>query len=111
MPNVKGAKSTRFQIFAYAIVLAITGMVPLFTGLAGPLYGVVAGLLNLAFIALAFKVWRSRAGEIADSANEASLYEVKKGDRAARNLFAFSIIYLFAIFGVLAAEALMRSIG
>jgi protoheme IX farnesyltransferase len=32
---------------------------------------------------------------------------VTAGDRAARNLFAYSIIYLFATFGVLAAEALL----
>ena len=43
-----------------------------------------------------------------EASDEASLYEVQKGDRAARNLFAYSILYLFAIFGVLAAEGLLR---
>jgi len=54
-------------------------------------------------------VWQSRAGERADAADEAGLYDVTKGDRAARNLFAFSIIYLFAMFGALSAESLIRS--
>ncbi len=108
MPNVKGAKSTRNQIMAYSVLLAAVALAPIFTGLAGTLYAVFAVVLNIGFLALAFKVWKSRAGEIANSADEASLYEVKAGDRAARNLFAFSIIYLFATFGVLAAEALLK---
>jgi len=111
MPNVKGAKSTRNQIMGYSVLLAAIAIAPIFTGLAGNLYAVFAVILNLGFLALAFKVWKSRAGEIADSADEASLYEVKAGDRAARNLFAYSIIYLFATFGVLAAEALLRGIS
>ncbi len=110
MPNVKGAKSTRNQIMAYSVLLAAVALAPIFTGLAGTLYAVFAVVLNIGFLALAAKVWKSRAGETADSADEASLYEVKAGDRAARNLFAFSIIYLFATFGVLAAEALLRGV-
>ena len=109
MPNVAGPKSTRDQILAYSFILAGTSIAPIFTGLAGPIYGVFAVALNMGFLALAYKVWRSRAGEVADSADEASLYAVTAGDRAARNLFAYSIIYLFAIFGVLAAEVLLRS--
>jgi len=108
MPNVKGPKSTRNQIMGYSVALAVIAIAPIFTGLAGNLYAAFAVLLNIGYLALAFKVWTSRAGEIADSADEASLYEVKAGDRAARNLFAYSIIYLFATFGVLAAEALLR---
>ncbi|WP_026941156.1 heme o synthase [Hellea balneolensis] len=109
MPNVKGPKSTRNQIMAYSVLLAVIAIAPIFTGLAGNLYAAFAVLLNIGFLALAFKVWKSRAGEIAESADEASLYEVKSGDRAARNLFAYSIIYLFATFGVLAAEALLAA--
>ena len=107
MPNVKGPKSTRNQIMAYSVLLAAIAIAPIFTGLAGNLYAAFAVLLNIGFLALAFKVWTSRAGEIAEASDEASLYEVKSGDRAARNLFAYSIIYLFATFGVLAAEALL----
>ncbi|MGB0907933.1 MAG: heme o synthase [Maricaulaceae bacterium] len=104
MPNVAGPKSTRLQMVVYTFLLAGICAVPVITGLAGWLYGFVAFVLNAAFIALAIKVWRSRAGETPESSDEASLYAVKEGDRAARNMFAFSLIYLFAIFGVLAAE-------
>ena len=109
MPNVKGPKSTRNQIMTYSVLLAAIAIAPIFTGLAGNLYAAFAVLLNIGFLALAFKVWKSRAGEKADSADEASLYDVTAGDRAARNLFAYSIIYLFATFGVLAAEALLHA--
>jgi protoheme IX farnesyltransferase len=108
MPNVKGAKSTRRQIFAYSVLLAAICTGPVLTGFAGPLYMLVALVLNLGFLTLAFKVLNSRAGEQADSADEASLYEVKAGDKAARNLFAFSIIYLFALFAALAAEGFLK---
>jgi protoheme IX farnesyltransferase len=108
MPNVAGAKSTRLQIFIYSVLLFAVCLVPLYTGLGGRLYAVAAIGLNIGFMALAFKVWQSRAGERDAASDEASLYAVQKGDRAARNLFAYSIIYLFAIFGVLAAEGLLR---
>ena len=111
MPNVKGAKSTRNQIMGYSVFLAAIAIAPIFTGLGGPIFAVFSIVLNLAFLAMAYKVWTSRAGEIADSADEASLYAVKAGDRAARNLFAYSIIYLFAIFGVLALETVLRGLS
>lgn len=110
MPNVAGAKSTRLQIFIYSLILFAVCLVPLFTGLGGPLYAVAAIGLNIGFTAMAFKVWKSRAGERDEASDEASLYDVQKGDRAARNLFAYSIIYLFAIFGVLAAEGLLKGL-
>lgn len=109
MPNVKGAASTRKQILAYAVILALTSILPAISGVGGPLYIIVALILNLAFVAMALKVYRSHAGEQADSADEASLYAVRAGDKAARNLFAFSIIYLFVVFGVLAAENLLAA--
>lgn len=111
MPNVKGARSTRAQILVYAIGLAVTCALPVLTGVGGALYVVVAGVLNVAFVALAFKVFRSRAGEGDEVSDEASLYEVRSGDKAARNLFAFSILYLFVIFGVLAGENLLGGLA
>jgi len=103
-------KSTRNQIMAYSVMLAAIAIAPIFTGLGGPIFAVFSVALNLAFLALAFKVWKSRAGETAGSSDEASLYAVKSGDHAARNLFAFSIIYLFAIFGVLALETVLKGL-
>jgi heme o synthase len=109
MPNVKGAKSTRLQIFVYALFLAASSAYLATTSLGSPLYMAVAALLNLAFIVLAFKVWRSNAGDDVAGLDEASLYKVKVGEKAARNLFAYSIIYLFALFGIVAASHLLAN--
>ena len=111
MPNVAGAAFTRAQIFGYSLILALSCLAPVITGLGGMLYGAVAVLLNLGFVGLAYKVWRSRAGETPESADEASLYVVKRGDLMARNLFAFSIIYLFGIFGALGIEQLLAGLS
>jgi len=111
MPNVKGAKATRNQIMGYSIFLAAIAIAPIFTGLGGPIFAVFSIALNLAFLAMAYKVWTSHAGETASASDEASLYAVKAGDRAARNLFAYSIIYLFAIFGILALETVLRGLS
>lgn len=108
MPNAKGAESTRTQMLVYAVLLAVICAVPVITGLAGWVYGIGAAVLNAAFLILTFKVFKSRAGETAASSDEAGLYAVKTGDRAARNLFAFSIIYLFAIFALLAADKFIQ---
>lgn len=107
MPNVEGAASTRAQIFIYALLVAATCAAPVLIGQAGWIYGIAALLLNIGFVFLSFKVWRSKAGEKADLSDDASLYAVKSGDKVARNLFAFSILYLFGIFGALAADHLL----
>lgn len=108
MPNVAGPKSTRNQIFFYSVILALICATPVLTGMGGKLYAFGAALLNAGFLALAFKVWRSRAGE-RDEVQPESLYEVQKGDRDARNLFAFSIIYLFCIFALIGVDSLLSS--
>jgi len=107
MPNVAGPKSTRNQIFGYSIALAVIAAAPVVTGLSGSIYAFGAFILNAGFLALAFKVWRSRAGE-KDEVQPESLYEVQKGDRDARNLFAFSILYLFAMFALIGVDYLLR---
>jgi protoheme IX farnesyltransferase len=78
-------------------------MAPVLTGLGGWLYGVVAGVGGLAFLGLAWRVYRSRAGEVPGEREE-GLYDVKLEARAARNLFAFSILWLSALFAALLVE-------
>jgi protoheme IX farnesyltransferase len=102
LPVTHGAKATRRQILAYALLLAPLGLAPVLTGLGGWLYAVVAGLGGAGFVLLAVRVARSRAGEGASVAGE--IYRGGADDRAARNLFVFSILYLFLLFGALIAE-------
>jgi heme o synthase len=102
MPVVKGAKSTRLQILLYSLVLVPLCQVPFFTGLGGPLYLAVSGLGGLVFLILAARLFRSHAGDVVKG--EEGLYDVKPDVRPARNLFGFSILYLFALFAALLAE-------
>ena len=107
MPVVKGAKSTRLQVLIYSLILIPVCVAPYFTGLGGLAYLAVSGLGGLVFLLLAWRLYRSHAGEGADPRNTPELYDVKAGAKDARNLFAFSILYLFAMFATLAAERLL----
>jgi protoheme IX farnesyltransferase len=107
MPVVKGAASTRLQILAYSLLLIPVCVAPAFTGLGGATYLAVSGLGGLVFLLLAWRLYRSRAGEAADPRNDDGLYDVRAGARDARNLFAFSILYLALLFATLLAEHLM----
>jgi len=95
LPVTHGAAATRNQILAYTIFLAPLGALPVFTGLGGIVYAVVSTVLGAAFLYLAFRVWRSDAGD----ANVAPA-SMKK----AKGLFGFSILYLFLLFAALIAE-------
>jgi protoheme IX farnesyltransferase len=61
------------------------------------------------FVALALRLALSRAGETQEARTaDGELYAVRPDARAARNLFAFSILYLFALFAALLVEHLAR---
>ncbi len=109
MPVVRGARSTRLQILVYSLVLIPVCIAPAFTGLGGPAYLAVSALGGAVFLLLAWRLFRSHAGEGADPRN-GQLYDVKAGARDARNLFAFSILYLFGLFATLLGEQLARGL-
>ena len=111
MPVVAGAASTRRQILIYSLLFAPLCLVPAFTGLGGQVYLAVAAVGGLVFLLLAWRLFRSRAGEAPvarDAADEpkGGLYDVRAGSRDARNLFAFSILYLTLLFATLLVEHL-----
>jgi protoheme IX farnesyltransferase len=91
MPNVAGVESTRRQILIYALALAPAGALPWLFGHAGLLYGAAALALGAEFVRRAIVLLRR--GE-ADN------------NRAAKSLFGFSILYVFALFAARLAEAL-----
>ena len=107
MPVVAGARATRRQILIYSLLLAPLCVAPAFTGLGGAAYLAVSVLGGLVFLILAFRLHRSRAGESADPrTDDHGLYGVREGARDARNLFAFSILYLTLLFATLLVEHL-----
>jgi protoheme IX farnesyltransferase len=110
MPVARGAKSTRLQILIYSLVFVPVAVAPGLMGLGGYLYLAVSGIGGLGFLFLAFRLWRSRAGDQPDKAEavgrEAALYDVRAEAKPARNLFAFSILYLMALFAALLVESI-----
>jgi protoheme IX farnesyltransferase len=106
MPVVAGAKSTRRQILIYSLLFTPVCLAPAFTGLGGALYLGVAALGGLVFLILAWRLFRSHAGEATGQRNDDGLYDVRAGARDARNLFAFSILYLSLLFATLLGEHL-----
>jgi protoheme IX farnesyltransferase len=96
MPNVAGDRSTRRQIFAYAVIVSLVATAPWLLGHASVVYGVVSLALGAQFIRLARHV--VARGDDA-------------GDRAAKRLFRFSIFYLFALFAVRLGEAVFTAIA
>ena len=103
MPVVRGARSTRRQIFGYSLLLAPLGVAPVFTGLGGALYAIVSIVGGAGFLLLAGRLLVSHAGDSAAPGPD-GLYAVKPGAKSARDLFAFSILYLFALFAALLLE-------
>ncbi|MFY8076161.1 MAG: heme o synthase [Sphingorhabdus lacus] len=94
LPNVSGQRVTRNQIFAYSFPMAAVAIAPFALGESGWLYGVTSALLNVVFLALAFKVWRNEANEAKDMKPE-------------KQLFAFSILYLFLLFALFAFDRIL----
>ena len=107
MPVVAGAKSTRKQILIYSLLFTPLCLVPAFTGLGGMTYLAVAAGGGVIFLVLAWRVFKSRAGDAADPRQDDGLYDVKAAAKDARNLFAFSILYLTLLFATLLAEHLL----
>ena len=109
MPVARGARSTRLQILIYSLVFVPVAIAPGFTGMGGPVYLAVSTVGGLGFLFLAVRLWRSRAGDQPDKAEavgrEAALYDVRVEAKPARNLFAFSILYLMGLVAALLVES------
>jgi protoheme IX farnesyltransferase len=88
LPVVKGDAATRLQILLYTLILVPLGVAPYVLGYAGPLYGLTALVAGGIMLLLAAKVFAER----------------RPSDRASKQLFAFSILYLFLLFAVLLVE-------
>ena len=91
LPVVSGLATTRRQILAYSIVMAAAAVSPWPLGLTGWIYGLSAAVLGIVFVAMAARVASNRATEPAMMKPE-------------KRLFAFSIVYLFALFTAVVAD-------
>ncbi|MGH7031144.1 MAG: heme o synthase [Stellaceae bacterium] len=83
LPVVAGPRQTKRQMLIYTLLLWPAALAPWLLGVAGWLYGVPALLLSMAFTGAAIQVCRDA------------------GERSARRMFAFSLLYLFLVFSLL----------
>jgi len=91
LPVVAGEKTTRRQIFLYSLPMAAAAIAPWPLGLTGAIYGISAIVLTGWFLVHATIVG-FRPSDTGDA---------MKPEKA---LFAWSILYLFLIFGALVAD-------
>jgi heme o synthase len=96
LPVVAGPDATRLQILLYTIVLVAIAAAPWPLGYFDAVYGVTSLVLGAGMLVLAVRVYRHRTGSLAL--------------RATRKLFAFSILYLFALFATLLIEIVTRPV-
>ncbi len=88
LPVVAGAEATRRQMLAYTLVLLPVAMAPFFLGFAGPVYLAGSAVLGMLFVLCAVRVMSA------------------EDHRPAKQMFGFSILYLFLLFALLVGERL-----
>jgi protoheme IX farnesyltransferase len=86
LPVVAGARETKKQMLIYTLLLWPLALAPALIGIAGAVYFTLALLLSALFTLAAIRVWRD------------------PGERAARQMFGFSILYLFLLFAFLVID-------
>jgi protoheme IX farnesyltransferase len=95
LPVVAGPDATRLQILLYTVVLVAVAAAPWPMGYFDAAYGLSSLALGGGMLLLAIKVYRNRTGA--------------RALRAARQLFGFSILYLFALFAILLLEVVVKA--
>lgn len=88
LPVVSGARATKWQMLAYTLVLLPLAPALHFFGVGGMAYLAGSTVLGLLFVLCAVRVLLDRT------------------DRAAKQMFAFSILYLFLLFALMIGEQL-----
>ena len=87
LPVISGIRATKKQILAYTVIVCLLALLPYLLHMGGLFYLGCAAVLNVLFLRCAIRVFR------ADEADH----------KPARQMFAFSIFYLFGIFAALMA--------
>jgi len=90
LPVTHGEAYTRLSVLLYTIMLAAVTLLPLATGMSGLIYLAASAALNGLFLRYAWLVYR------------------RYSDAIARRTFAYSIVYLSALFAALLVDHYLR---
>ena len=93
LPVVAGARETKKQMLLYTLVLWPCALAPYLLGIAGVVYGAAALVLSALFTGFAIKVW------------------FDDGERSAKQMFTFSILYLFLLFALLLLDRAPQAVA
>ncbi len=88
LPVVAGRAATRRQMLIYTLLLFPITLAPVALGAAGMIYGSVATVLGVLFVLSSVRVLRAADGD----------------ERPAKQMFGYSILYLFLLFATLLAD-------
>jgi protoheme IX farnesyltransferase len=91
LPVVAGIRTTRAQVLIYSLPMSAAAIAPWLLGLTGLLYGIAAVAFSALFLGMAARVALSREPDPAKM-------------RAERQLFGYSIFYLFVLFAALVTD-------
>jgi heme o synthase len=86
LPNVAGREATFRQILIYTTFTVVLSFTPVVVGMSGPFYALIAGIFGFLFMGRAVTLF------------------IRGTDYYAKNVFLFSILYLFVIFTTLAVD-------
>lgn len=98
LPVVQGARVTRQHVMLYTVVLVIVSLFPWMLGYAGAVYGVSAVGLGVWFLLASWGVLRDKQDAAGVSLTN---------DAPAKWAFRVSLVYLFTLFGAVAADYLI----
>ena len=85
LPVVAGIKTTKINIFVYAVILFIISLSPAFFGYFGLIYFLSSFFLGSYYVYLCYKL----------------LTETNNEKKFAKKIFVYSILYLFLIFSII----------
>lgn len=89
LPVVSGERETKRQMLIYTVLMIAASLSPVALGISGALYAVIAIGLGARFWMLNWKVWKA------------------EGDKHSKQLFLYSILYLFLIFLSMVADRIL----
>ena len=84
LPVTSGIKTTKFNIFLYALILFPVAVAPYFLNFSGPIYLIFSSTLSVYYLFISYKLLKEK--------------NIAIEKKLATKLFGYSIFYLFMIF-------------
>ena len=93
LPVISGIKTTKLNIFVYALLLFPIVLAPFFLKYFGLVYLLISGIFGLYYVFICFKLFKTN--------------ETRLEKKIAKQIFGFSIFYLFMIFASILVDRII----